>query len=854
MANKEDVLRECIEYCVLFAKEKDPDSVVDYLQTVEDENGYLLGAASIILVDFGYGAIGAKLLDSIVLENQSLHGNYYLASFLVLWNELSEEERENIATHKPSGEAGQRRVAFYDLLTIAIKNKASFDRAHIKTAEMCDDFQVRRGILLEGEKRFPRSNRIKAWLVTLCEHDSDAYQERLNRCQSILENTPTEYQSLVASAGIMNCYFERGDWCALHETLLNFRHLREQYQPLAYDTLLVISAFLGESDASLPPIDWDQLQEVDDLSAQIAYMLNQFQLSEKQDHEVLLSEFIVRTELHIGSGHPSFLQIFGSFPYHPIDLFEAISNHLIISYDLQNSDEATALSFYLDSQSETAVDMSLEGYKTCRDTFSNRWLYQSKLIAWVAEHYSEFENPLLVCIEHLWSAYQPYMHEEDDFYVSDPSDYADTSEVHCWLNDVLLWLVELPNDTRAVSFKDYCWNQFLSYYDDYLYETADKEVFLDFLVSIDPLAKDAGRSFRIAYLAAGVGRQMLVEPHYLKYLADNPDNASAHNNLAIFYKATENIEAAFAHICAATKSDPESELYSRNYESINAIYCKRLRISSFLNDNADSSDRPPVSIESLETRYLLGLTTILSGMQENYSKHLISVSESSGILFPHESMRDLFFDALLGKGILLVDRYSPDKTYDLTDTGIEYSIDSVRWVLNGISEDYPELPLYDACKAVLVKRMKDNLENTLWIWKDLLAHELFAYTYYRFEAFNWPLEYSHKSLDNMHAVLDRFSFRKSMAIVYGSVNRSFSYATEKNLNRKHAINLALKGVVTSVEKAVANGWNITPYDIKDQYVSIASEVFIKVLPEMRDVYYEETPLMARLVETESMSA
>ena len=92
-----------------------------------------------------------------------------------------------------------------------------------------------------------------------------------------------------------------------------------------------------------------------------------------------------------------------------------------------------------------------------------------------------------------------------------------------------------------------------------------------------------------------------------------------------------------------------------------------------------------------------------------------------------------------------------------------------------------------------------------------------------------------------HPVLEYVPFTSAMNLIYGSVNRSYVFATEKGMSRKHAINFSLKAIMSTIDKAKEGGWEFTPYSVREEYTSAASEIFRSVLPEIRDHFYDEKP-------------
>jgi tetratricopeptide (TPR) repeat protein len=77
---------------------------------------------------------------------------------------------------------------------------------------------------------------------------------------------------------------------------------------------------------------------------------------------------------------------------------------------------------------------------------------------------------------------------------------------------------------------------------------------------------------RFAIRAQEVGLWREAEYRLRQALAESPDDARLHNNLAVALEAQGKLEEAYAEYNKAVKSDPENEMYSKNLRDFTAAH------------------------------------------------------------------------------------------------------------------------------------------------------------------------------------------------------------------------------------------------------------------------------------------
>lgn len=842
---KTNDLYEDLSLFFSLAEDQDIESIITYVDTCEDPDQAKLGGAVIALVNFGHHEAAQNLLTSKASKDGDMHGNRYYAEFALMYNVLSASERDSLHKFFPAAEAKATRAELYSRLKKAIVCKTSFMKAYLHAADFCEESEESLQILKNAINLFPRYLPAKTKFLYKVRRRPDDLDYRLEVCNDILSSDATKEEKLKATQHLVEMHFYTENWAFLHDALL---HCTEDqgFDVPQLNALIAISAYLSDKQPDAGKLS---MGKEDSFICNLAKFVVRFETADTSKLTNLFDNCIFDFQILIARDEPERLNFPPFIDYMPIGIFQSVLTTFIERRSLQDHPNASSFMVYSSIKSDRGqYALSFEEYQHYKSQFIHVWLYQSKLNDIVISMIEEFHNPLLECCENLWRSYFSCFQDDEEFDTHDPIEYLESKDLEAMFVELFDWLSTIDDDALGVDFKYHLWRSILSAHSSQIFDLQSNNTALLYLKSIyvkheaSCLAEDEEDDlFDLAYIASLVGKKESAEAYYTKYLTYHPENSSANNNLAELYRKKGNMDAAYHHISIAYRTDPECEIVRRNYKAIHALYNEANFSHPYFSAKQGEASDESIELESLDTGSIHGLASILSALQENYSNQLISINASSGIVFPSEAMKNLYFERLLKSGAILIDRYSPKGSYRFADEKLDYNIDDLHWVVNCTSSSYPDRPLYDACKGILTKRFREDPENAVWIWNNLLAHELFSYTEGRFKVLGWELEYSHKTIEKMYSVLEFLPFTSAMNLIYGSVNRSYAFATEKRMNWKHAINYALKAIVTTIDRAKEGGWEFTAYNVRDEYTSAASEIFFSVLPEIVDKFYESRP-------------
>lgn len=174
--------------------------------------------------------------------------------------------------------------------------------------------------------------------------------------------------------------------------------------------------------------------------------------------------------------------------------------------------------------------------------------------------------------------------------------------------------------------------------------------------------------------------------------------------------------------------------------------------------------------------------------------------------------------------------YSPNTSLDSViienDTITEYYPLNVTYRIN-ISKDEvdiePESLLY--FKDEDMEKMDKEVLLTLWL--EIGLYECLEYLYVQLDECKLLSKYiGEKTFLVIKEALNHFAISQVFKFIYKAVKDSNDYSKKKRLTRKHAVNLVAGNISRTMEKAIAENWDIKKYGRDYNYPqSIVSEVF-----------------------------
>ncbi|CAA6817099.1 MAG: Unknown protein [uncultured Sulfurovum sp.] len=135
----------------------------------------------------------------------------------------------------------------------------------------------------------------------------------------------------------------------------------------------------------------------------------------------------------------------------------------------------------------------------------------------------------------------------------------------------------------------------------------------------------------------------------------------------------------------------------------------------------------------------------------------------------------------------------------------------------------PELLLYFEDEDI----EEINKELLLTLWLEIGLYECLEYLYVQLDEYRLPSEHiGEKTISAIKEVLNHFSISQVFYFIYKAVKDSAAYYQKEGISKKHAVNLIAGNISRTMERAIAQNWDISKYGRDYNYPqSIVSEIF-----------------------------
>ena len=166
------------------------------------------------------------------------------------------------------------------------------------------------------------------------------------------------------------------------------------------------------------------------------------------------------------------------------------------------------------------------------------------------------------------------------------------------------------------------------------------------------------------------------------------------------------------------------------------------------------------------------------------------------------------------------------------------SLDSVIIEDDNINEYYPLKATYrinisknelkiDIEELLYFTEEELNDELLLTLWLEIGLYECLEYLYIRLDEYNLPSEHiGEKTISAIKEALNYFSISQVFYFIWKSAKDSAAYYQKERVTKKHAVNLVSGNISRTMERAIAQNWDISKYGRDYNYPqSIVSEVF-----------------------------
>ena len=228
------------------------------------------------------------------------------------------------------------------------------------------------------------------------------------------------------------------------------------------------------------------------------------------------------------------------------------------------------------------------------------------------------------------------------------------------------------------------------------------------------------------------------------------------------------------------------------------LYLSALLQASF---SEDLKDIKPLSLSSLK------LTPITSN-KEHETKIISFLKQNRLIIFsPNTSL-----DSVIIEENKIV-HYNPlDATYRLNISKDELDINT-------------EALLYFEDEDEDMEKIDNELLLALWL--EIGLYECLEYLYVRLDEYNLPSQQiGDKTISAIKEALNHFSISQVFYFIWKATKDSAAYYQKERITKKHAVNIVAGDISRTMEKAIAQNWDISKYGRAYKYPqSIVSEVF-----------------------------
>lgn len=245
----------------------------------------------------------------------------------------------------------------------------------------------------------------------------------------------------------------------------------------------------------------------------------------------------------------------------------------------------------------------------------------------------------------------------------------------------------------------------------------------------------------------------------------------------------------------------------------------------------------PIDIEELDMRMKLYISALLRASLSEDSKDILPLSSSSLKLTPIylESKYEREVVSFLRTNGLII--FSPNTTLDsviIEDDEITgYYPLSVTYRLNVSKEEVP----IDVDELLYLQDIDETDKNLLLtLWLEIGLYECLEYLLVRLDEYNLPSQYiGDKTISSIKEVLNYFSISQVFYFIWNASKNAAAFYQKGGITKKHAVNLIAGNILRTMERAIAQGWDVSKYGRDYNYPqSIISEVYFNRVLKIGD--------------------
>ena len=129
-----------------------------------------------------------------------------------------------------------------------------------------------------------------------------------------------------------------------------------------------------------------------------------------------------------------------------------------------------------------------------------------------------------------------------------------------------------------------------------------------------------------------------------------------------------------------------------------------------------------------------------------------------------------------------------------------------------------------------------NEELLLTLWLEIALYECLEYLYVRLDEYNLPSQHiGDKTISTIKEALNNFSISQVFYFIWNASKNAAAFYQKGSVTKKHAVNLVAGNILRTMERAIAQNWDVSKYRRDYNYPqSIISEIFFNRILKIGD--------------------
>ncbi|WP_312478573.1 hypothetical protein [Stutzerimonas nitrititolerans] len=206
--------------------------------------------------------------------------------------------------------------------------------------------------------------------------------------------------------------------------------------------------------------------------------------------------------------------------------------------------------------------------------------------------------------------------------------------------------------------------------------------------------------------------------------------------------------------------------------------------------------------------YLLALLKLAA------TEDMMEISELStiqyGMFTPTKDLDHQALKSLLHSGIIYISPTSHLTSIEITEKGISYYIDSVRWRVS--LQDKGCGPIYAVLEDEIRQRLSCQGPAILMeLCHEISLHECLAFLDESLSEHRLGYEYGEKTVAVLRAALEQYPVAKVYNFIWRSARDAAAFYQRKQTSKAHASRTVVGSIERQCQQALANSWDVKAY-------------------------------------------